>query len=176
MKNMSCSHCLYRNFRTVSLVHHPTGTVVPSQLLITFCLLSNIPCTEGNGWKTQKFHSMTYFPASIAKFGSPRNTDTACMEKNHKLNAKGPAFTAQKRVASFLPQSAERICDHLSIRRACRRFGISKVQVFRDDEDDEIWGEDVHRADEEPSQPKKHRTAGAPRNKFVGLKLKLVSV
>ena len=139
-------------------------------------LKGTIPRTEGNGWKTQKFHSMTHFPASIAKFGSPRNTDTACMEKNHKLNAKGPAFTAQKRVASFLPQSAERICDHLSIRRACRRFGISKVQVFRDDEDDEIWGEDVHKADEEPSQPKKHRTAGAPRNKFVGLKLKLVSV
>jgi len=133
-----------------------------------------IPRTEGNGWRTQKFHSITHFPVAIDKFGSPRNFDTACMEKNHKICAKGPAFTAQKRVATFLPQSAERICDHLSIRRACRRFGISEVKSFREDEDDDIWG-DVEDIDKETDNSIK-RAEGTPRNLVTGLKLKLISV
>ena len=135
---------------------------------------TTIPRTTGNGWKNQKMHNMSHFPLFINKFGSPRNYDCASMECNHKTLAKDPSFQAQKRLNSFLPQTAERIVEHQCIRRGCQRFGITSAQVFNDDIDDEIWGKTTDLDEDEGMEfpfPSGNMTS---RNIPCGLKMKLV--
>ena len=133
---------------------------------------TTIPRTSGNGWKNQKMHSMSHFPLFIEKFGSPRNYDCAPMECNHKTLAKDPSYQAQKRISSFLPQTSERIVDHLCIKRASERFGIIGTKVFQEDEEDEVWG--IHPEVEECDIPSLERSR-CPRNIITGLKMKLES-
>ena len=130
---------------------------------------TTIPRTSGNGWKSQKMHSMTHFPLFIDKFGSPRNYDCATMESNHKTLAKDPAFQAQKRVSIFLPQTADRIVEHQCIKRGCHRFGITDGVDFNDDIDDDVWG-NVSENEDCESTVEDH----VGRNIVKGLKMKLV--
>ena len=91
-----------------------------------------LPRIKGNKWKLQKVHNLLHFVPFIEKFGSVRNFDTACSEKNHKVKSKLPAATAQKVHDVFLEQTAKRVTDHVSISRACRRVGINPDKRYRE--------------------------------------------
>jgi hypothetical protein len=55
-----------------------------------------LPRQKGNGWKLQKTHNLFHFVTFIKKFGSVRNFDTACCEKNHTWLSKCPACVPHK--------------------------------------------------------------------------------
>ena len=65
--------------------------------------------TEGYQWKITKFHEQLHVIWYMNRFGSPRNFDAGMGEKNHKVLAKWPAATAQKRYMTFDKQSMERL-------------------------------------------------------------------
>ena len=145
-------------------------------------LKTALPRQKGNGWKLQKVHNLLHFVTFIDKFGSVRNFDTACCEKNHKWLSKCPACTAQKKHGVFLPQTAERVTDHLTIRRACSRVGILPDKRYRENMsfvDDDDQAEEINLAamfdanhiGNAPVGPVDHKN-----NELVGAKFKLVKV
>jgi hypothetical protein len=78
--------------------------------------------TEGYQWKITKFHEQLHVVWYMKRFGSPRNFDAGMGEKNHKVLAKWPAATAQKRYMTFDLQSMERLHELYILNRAQEEF------------------------------------------------------
>jgi len=67
-------------------------------------ILKEIPRSENNGWKIQKFHDMLHVSRDMYQFGNPQNWDASPGEHNLIYLAKRPARRTQKCNATFTMQ------------------------------------------------------------------------
>jgi hypothetical protein len=74
-------------------------------------ITSNFERETAQNWNISKMHELMHLPKYIDMFGGPGGYDTASSEKMHIDIAKKPGRRSQKRHASFIVQSANRLVD-----------------------------------------------------------------
>jgi hypothetical protein len=84
----------------------------------------------GMGSLLIKNHLYLHLHDYMLKWGPLRQMNSGPNESHHKTEVKAPSKNTQRRVDSFIKQTAKRYTEMRLVRKACRHFGISEAQIL----------------------------------------------
>jgi len=94
-------------------------------------ILKEIPRSEKNGWKIQKFHDMLHVSHDMYQFGNPQNWDASPGEHNLIYFAKRPARRTQKRNATFTMQVTQRLQETAVLSKVSNLIAMQECDSFK---------------------------------------------
>jgi hypothetical protein len=77
-----------------------------------------------------KNHLFLHLHDYMVKWGPPRQWNSGPNESHHKTEVKAPSKNTQRRIDSFIKQTAGRYTELRLLRQACRHFGISDAELL----------------------------------------------